>query len=207
MFYSDAKQDCFVANMLDFKTTGFYLDIGSAHARKNNNTFYFDQIGWSGICVEFDRRWIDSYKERNNCRLIHRDALRIDWRDLFNTYAVPLVIDYVSLDVDEFSTAILKKLPLDTWSAKVITIEHDYYRFGAKWQLQQREYLQSKGYHLVCADVYVEQPGFTQEKASFEDWWVMPKFVNLSLIERVQSIQSYPSQIISKFGDRRNWFR
>lgn len=207
MFYSDAKQDCFVANMLNFKQTGFYLDIGSAHARKNNNTFHFDQIGWTGICVECDRGWLDSYKERKGCRLIHKDALRIDWRDLFNTYVVPLVIDYISLDVDEFSTAILKKLPLDTWSAKIITIEHDHYMFGDKWQAQQRDILQNQGYYLLCSDVFVEQPDFTQEKASFEDWWISPKWFDRRIIDKIQSSHCTPSQIISKFGDRKNWFR
>jgi hypothetical protein len=207
MFYSDAKQDCFVANMLNFKQTGFFLDIGSAHARKNNNTFHFDQIGWSGICVEWDKRWVDSYKERKSTRLINKDALRVDYRDLFNAYSVPLQIDYISLDVDEFSTTILQKLPLDKWSTKILTIEHDYYRFGDKWQAQQRDILTGLGYHLICADVFVEQPDFTQEKASFEDWWISPKWFDTSLVQKIESSHIVPSQIIDKFGDRKNWFR
>lgn len=207
MFYSDAKQDCFVANLLQFKNSGYYLDIGSAHARNNNNTFYFDQLGWKGICVEFDSRWEESYKERNNCKLIKKDALKIDWRDLFNAQSVPTTIDYISLDVDEFSLYVLKNLPLQTWSAKVITIEHDYYRFGDKWQAQQRAILQNLGYHLVCADVFVEQPDFAQEKASFEDWWISPGWFDSSIIHKIQSSHLYPSEIINKFGDRRNWFR
>lgn len=206
MFYSDAKQDCFVANILGFTKSGYYLDIGSAHARRNNNTFYFDQLGWKGVCVEYDPNYNLSYQERKNCTYLNKDALRIDYGQLLLQNYPSSTIDYLSLDIDEHSLTILKKLPLHNTIFKVITIEHDFYRFGDKYQIQQREILLSYGYKLLCADVYVEQPDFKAENCSFEDWWINPSFFDQS-IQKIESSNCYPSQIITKFNDRRNWYR
>ena len=41
MFQSDARQDQFVANMLQFKKDGYYVDIGGCHSTNSNNTFFF----------------------------------------------------------------------------------------------------------------------------------------------------------------------
>lgn len=207
MYFSDAKQDAFVANILGFPRKGFYLDIGSAHSVKHNNTFYLDLLGLKGICIEFDSQWNSTYNTRNNCLYLNKDATAIDYNLLFDTNNFSQDIDYLSLDIDELSFSILQKLPFNRYRFKVITIEHDYYRFGDEYRKKQREFLESNGYYLLCADVYVEQPTFDKENASFEDWWVYPSFFNANLLEKIKSDNCYPSQIIYKFGDRTNWYR
>jgi hypothetical protein len=42
MFNSDAKQDEFVANILQFKRGGFYLDIGGCSSMASNNSYFFE---------------------------------------------------------------------------------------------------------------------------------------------------------------------
>lgn len=208
MYYSDAKQDSFVSNLLKFKTTGFYLDIGSAHAKNNSNTYHFDSIGWKGICIENDPVWVSSYELRSNCHLVCHDALTLDYEKVLSDFECPKEPDYLSLDVDEMTTDILNLLPLKKWRFKVITIEHDYYRFGDKYRKVQRDFLSSLGYLLLCSDVFIEQPPpYSKENASFEDWWVFPSYFEMSELNKVNSSNSYPSQIISKFGDKNNWYR
>lgn len=198
MFNGQARQDEFVAHMLNFKKDGWYLDIGSAHPTWTNNTYSFEQNGWKGICIEADSKFNNDYVHRN-CKYINQDATKIDYKSLFETEGFPLDIDYLSLDVDGATLNVLRLLPLSTYKFKVITIEHDYYLNGDKLQFVQREILSSFGYKLLCADVFVPYPDHSRPNCSFEDWWIHPMFFSEELIASIESSHLYPENIISKF--------
>lgn len=199
MFNSDARQDEFVANMTRFKRGGSYVDIGSCHSQRSNNTFFFDSMGWRGVCVELDPGHNDSYANRSNCLHLNQDALQVDWAAAFERAGLPATIDYLSLDVDDASLEVLRRLPTDRYRFRVITIEHDFYRAGDANRAAQRELLSSLGYRLVCPDVYVEQPDFPHPNCPFEDWWAHPDEFDPGLLERVHSYCELPSRIIQKF--------
>jgi hypothetical protein len=200
MFYSDARQDQFVANILGFKKNGVYIDIGSCHSIISNNTFFFDSLNWRGICIEINSEFNESYSSRNNCTFLNTDAVEVNYNKIFIDNNFPKSIDYLSLDIDTLSLHVLSKLPLDEWRFKVITIEHDSYLYGDEYRKKQRDILESEGYFLVCSDVYVQQPGFDRPNSSFEDWWIDPKEFDSNLISKIKSEFSYPSEIISKFS-------
>lgn len=206
MFFSDAKQDRFVANMLNFQDKGFYLDIGSADSCSNNNTFYFDSLGWEGICIEYNPIYNRGYLKRKGCNFFNKDATTFNYSTALMKLNPKNVIDYISLDIDEMSYYVLKLLPLDKFRFKIMTIEHDFYRFGDKYRSEQRKYLTDNGYFLICSDVCVQQPDFKSERCSFEDWWINTDFFEKSLINQIKSEWCYPSQIISKFNQRDNWY-
>lgn len=197
MFNSDAKQDQFVANMLKFKKDGTYLDIGSCDSTCSNNTYFFDNIGWRGICIEMDSKCNNSYVNRKNCNYLNEDATKVDYLKILDGY--PEVIDYLSLDVDTLSLSVLDILPLDKYKFRVITIEHDSYLYGNEYKKPQREILTKAGYELICSDVFVEQYGFNQPMCSFEDWWIYPSEFDNDLINKIKSENNYPSQILNKF--------
>lgn len=199
MFNSDAKQDQFVANILSFKRDGYYLDIGSCHSIMSNNTCYFQNLNWSGICVEIESSYNNSYSNRRGCHYHNDDAIKLDYRSLFVKYNFPQTIDYLSLDIDTLSLDVLNKLPLDEYRFRVITIEHDSYLYGDIYKKPQREILVKNGYLLICADVFVQQSGFNRENCSFEDWWIDPSQFSPTLIDKIKSSGLYPSQIIEKF--------
>jgi hypothetical protein len=52
---------------------------------------------------------------------------------------------------------------------------------------------------LLCANVYVEQPGYEGKEFSFEDWWIDPNEFDNDLIEKIKCDSTLPSVIISKF--------
>lgn len=199
MYNSDAKQDQFVSRLFDNKNDGFYLDIGSCDSICSNNTFYFDQIGWKGICIEIDSKYNYSYNSRKNCLFINDDAKKIDYSLHFDEYNVPEIIDYLSLDVDTLSLDVLQVLPFEKFKFNVITIEHDSYLYGDKYKKLQRDILSSYGYELICSDVLVEQPGFYNTNCPFEDWWVLKSSFNESLLNQIRSDRELPSTILSKF--------
>jgi hypothetical protein len=199
MFNSDARQDEFVANMLQFKKDGYYVDIGACHSINSNNTFFFDSLNWKGICVEIESQYNDSYNFRKNCVYLNQDATKIDFEVLFRENNFPSTIDYISLDIDTQSLYVLSELPLSKYNFRVITIEHDYYLYGDKYKKAQRTILEQFGYTLICSDVYVQQPGFNRENCSFEDWWIKSNEFDNELITKIKSNSEYPSEIIKKF--------
>ncbi len=198
-FYSDAKQDQFVANILDFKKDGYCVDIGSCHSIISNNTYVFQDLGWTSISVEIESGYNESYSSRKSGVHLNENALEVDYKKIFEEYEFPKSIDYLSLDVDTISLNVLRVLPLDEYRFKVITIEHDGYLYGDKYREQQRNLLTSYGYMLLCSNVYVEQPGYEGKEFPFEDWWIDPSEFSEDLIQKIKCENTLPSVIISKF--------
>jgi hypothetical protein len=198
-FYSDAKQDQFVANILDFKKDGYCVDIGSCHSIISNNTFYFQDLDWTSVSVEIESGYNDSYSSRKKGVHLNENALEVNYKEVFEEYEFPRSIDYLSLDVDTLSLNVLRILPFDDYHFKVITIEHDGYLYGDEYREHQRNILSSHGYLLLCGNVRVEQPGYEGKECPFEDWWIYPSEFNQELIDKIKSEDEYPSQIIAKF--------
>ena len=183
MFNSDARQDEFVANLLKFKKNGYFLDIGSCDSIGSNNTFFFESLDWNGVCVEIEERYNSSY-ERRRCHYLNKDALQIDYEKLFLNKNFPNDIDYLSLDIDSLSYDVLTKLPLDKYKFKAITIEHDFYLYGLEYKQKQIDYLNNKGYFLLCENVYVQQAGFDKEGCPFEDWYIDPFTTDKHIVDK-----------------------
>jgi hypothetical protein len=199
MYNADAKQDQFVAEILNFKKDGTYLDIGSNDSIKSNNTYFLaDSLDWKGICIEMDGSFSSTYKRKNNL-FLSQNAAMVDYNGIFlDFFGDVRSIDYLSLDVDTASLSVLKNLPLSNFRFRVITIEHDYYLYGETYRAEQRNILGSNGYLLLCSDVYAEQEGYYGKQCSFEDWWIDPNEFSVDIIDKVKSSFEYPSSIISK---------
>ena len=200
-FYSDDKQDEFVANMLKFKRNGHYVDIGSCSSVGSNNTYFFESLGWKGICIEKNPMFNESYLTRT-CNYFNEDALEVDYEKLFAEQGFPLSIDYLSLDVDQESTAVLKKLPLDKYRFKVITIEHDSHVYGDLYKGEQREILKSKNYFLLGEDVLNQSGRNIGAEHAWEDWWVDPACFEKSELEKLYSFRLDTKQIMQKFEEK-----
>lgn len=196
-FYSDDKQDIFVANLLKFKRDGYYLDIGSSSSVGSNNSFFFESLDWKGICIEKNPMFNSSYESRT-CIYINEDALKVDYEKVFEENEMPLVIDYLSLDVDEASTEVLKILPLYKYKFKVITCEHDSHFFGDKYKKRQRKILLSKGYFLLGEDMLNQSGRNIGQQHAWEDFWVHPDFFEKDFLEKIYSCRVFTDEIINK---------
>jgi len=171
-FYSNAGQDEFAFKLNNKKTNGFYLEIGCGDPIFENNTIFLESIGWSGISIDYVQH---DYSNRKN-KYFKENALEISYKHFLRENNTPKIIDYLSLDIDLSTTDCLSRLPLNEYTFKVITIEHDAYRFGDGPRSAQRKILTNAGYYLLCADV-TTPPLF--ENQYFEDWWVHPSYINI----------------------------
>ena len=189
-FHSQANQDEFVFNILNKKTDGMFVDIGSGDSVIDSNSYFLESVGWRGICV--DIRKLDYSKRK--CKFYNADALSLNYNTMFVDNEFPSIIDYLSLDIDDNTAKCLELIPLDKYQFKVITIEHDSYRLGHVLREQERFVLYKFGYCLICQDVTFNglKPG-----EYFEDWWVNPVYVRD--IEHIECTEEFSTNIIKKF--------
>ena len=58
---SQAFQDIFVYFILNINN-GYFLDIGSSDPENINNTYFLENKGWSGLCIDLEKY---DYSNRN----------------------------------------------------------------------------------------------------------------------------------------------
>lgn len=183
-FYSQLSQDEFVDvllyKILGKKDHGFYLEIGAGEPVLMNNTNYFERNhGWTGTSIDtqegLDRLW---YSYRKNL-LLTEDATKSNYISILETF--PQVVDYLSIDIDGYYDLVLHRIPFKDYVFKIITIEHDFCRFGEIYRDKERKILTALGYHLLCPDV-------SSGGESSEDWWVHPSAFPPSVFSKITAL-------------------
>lgn len=202
VYWSQAWQDEFVANMLNFKRDGHFLDIGSTDGMNQSNSYFLEsEMGWKGICVERGVGYTEHYRKNRNCIFLNEDATQIDYKALFIANAYPSRIDYLSVDIDENSALALKKLPLDDYRFSIITIEHDAYRFSDSLRSEERAILNAHNYTLLFPNVLVPLGCGMGPDLPFEDWWVDASAFNVDqlskLVIKLTPDKLYPDHIVT----------
>jgi hypothetical protein len=199
-YNSQVGQDKFVLSVLKNKKNGYFIEIGSNDPKLINNTFILEKdFNWSGIMVEYDGKWLQSYKEtRTNSIHVIDDATKIDYKTLFVNNKVPHNIDYLQIDLDVCNRSTLDTLELfnntifDNYKFATITFEHDIYS-GDHFNTRQtsRNIFLKRGYILVFPDV-------KNGSNAFEDWYVHPDLVDMNYINKVKTNESLEfNQIMS----------
>lgn len=202
VYHSQAWQDEFVANLLNFKHNGYFIDIGSTDGINQSNSYFFEsELTWQGICVERGLGYTEHYNKNRTCTFLNTDALQIDYKSLLDNLSYPKQIDYLSIDIDENSSKVLSKLPLDKYKFSVITIEHDAYRFAHTLRNEEREALRHYGYTLLFPDVLVPLGCGMGPDLPFEDWWIDASMFDIDqlnkLTVKLTPDKLYPDYIVT----------
>ncbi len=186
--YSQASQDRFVHvllyQILDKKDEGYYLEIGAGHPTITSNTYFFEKnLGWKGSSIDISEEHKKLWHATRQNALLIEDATQSDYGSILKPF--PQVIDYLSLDIDASYDILLKKISFKDYIFKIITIEHDFYRFGDEFRAEERKILTAFGYHLLCPDVSVF---FNGKNCIFEDWWVHPSAFPADVFSKLKSL-------------------
>ncbi len=193
---SQAGQDLWVKAMLidtGMVPRGTFLDIGANHPVELSNTYALEQQGWSGVLVDNDSVVMDlCTAARPKTPFWRIDATTFNWRGMLPA-VMPMFkpVDYLSLDVDQATTATLRILLESDYRFRVATIEHDAYRFGPDPRAEQRAMMKAAGYELICSDVM-------SNGCEFEDWWVDPMLVDLEVARSFTCNQTNGLEIVSR---------
>jgi hypothetical protein len=178
---SQAAQDSFVMNMLDWKSEGYYLEIGAYDPVKLSNTYTLEQqYNWSGVSL--DRTKIDFSSRKNPC--ITTDATTCDYSEILEEANAPKIIDYLQLDIDPAPNTLraLKIIPFDKYQFKVITFEHDAYRGHDLVRKESRDIFQKLGYKLLISNLGNPDP--------YEDWYIHPDLVDNKIWSKYEGINN-----------------
>lgn len=185
---SQASQDRFVYVMLyEFlgkSDEGYYLEIGAGHPSYGNNSYILEKtLGWKGVSIDISDEYQKAWSYARTNPLFIEDAIQSNYLYLLRSF--PKTIDYLSLDIDSSYDVVLQKIPFHEHIFKIITIEHDFYRFGELYRKKEREILSSLGYYLLCPDVSVF---FNGADSVFEDWWIHPSAFSDDMISALTSL-------------------
>jgi methyltransferase FkbM-like protein len=195
VFQSQAGQDRFVhalAVLGEGLTKGTFLDIGCNDPIIRNNTYALEQIGWTGLLVDCEPSWADVMRANRRSPFVCADVETIDWRAVLGQHKMPAAIDYLSFDVDGAGLQALKVMPWADVRFRILTVEHDAYRFGDGVRQDMRAVLRDQGYELLCSDVM-------NDGLPFEDWWVDPLTVDMTIASRFQTTEAMAwSRIVSR---------
>ena len=183
-FYSQANQDKFVYSLLygllDKQDKGYYLEIGASEPIYINNSYFFEKnVQWDGVSIDISDQFVELWQATRKNLLLSEDATRSNYTSILKNF--PRVIDYLSLDVDGYYDVVLEKVINSDHVFKVITIEHDFYRFGDAYRQKERTILTELGYYMLCSDV-------SNEGNAFEDWWIHPDFFPASVFSKLTTL-------------------
>jgi len=184
MYLGQANQDKFVLNILKEKTNGYFLEIGSHDPIFINNTYLLEQkYGWKGIMVECEYKYLPLYKQhRPNSIHVINDATKVDYKNIFETNNMPVLFDYLQIDLEAGNGSTLKTLQkldseiFDTYKFATVTFEHDIYttNFG-NTRLESRDIFKKRGYICVFEDI-------NNMGNPYEDWYVHPDLVDMNYV-------------------------
>lgn len=184
--FSQVYQDMFTLSMLNGKKNGTFLEIGGADPFKGNNTALLEKnFDWTGVSLEYDEKFIENYRNNRSAKLLHTDALLLDYEKLLSENFQGNTIDYLQLDIEpaRHTYECMLKIPFDKYKFAVITYEHDYYVDITKsYREKSREFLTNNGYVLVANDISPDG------KSNFEDWWVHPDLVDENILQKMKSV-------------------
>jgi hypothetical protein len=166
---SQAYQESFVLNVLNFKFFGTFLELGAGDGIEASNTFLLEnKFNWKGLSLEYDREINTAFKTMRRTECLCEDATKWEAIRHLERRDFPKQIDYLQIDVDPAKQSLetLVNLPLGDYRFSTITFEHDYYvEKNPEVRDASRTLLRSLNYHLFFA-------GVQTNGRNFEDWWI-----------------------------------
>jgi hypothetical protein len=169
------SSDSFALDILNYKTNGYYVEMGSADPIKGNTTYKMEsEYDWKGVGFELNEEHAKKYNSVRKNPCLVADATKFNYLKYFEENNFPKQIDYLQIDIESpisYNGRSLEPigqplngliaLPLSQYRFTIISFEHDtilHYKH-ASMRDAQREILNNLGYSLVA-------------KIGHEDWWV-----------------------------------
>ena len=165
--YAQAAQDLFVLSVLNGKREGKYLEMGCWMPQEINNSYLLEKhFAWTGMSFDTDAAAVNYFNSLRSNHAHVADCTKLDYDFIIKTLGP--YIDYLSLDLEPADVTLqcLQSIPFDRLHFKVITFEHDKYRFGDAVRDAGRKIFYDAGYELVVSDL--GEPACN----AFEDWYV-----------------------------------
>ena len=66
-FSSQFGEDRFLVEQKLVPTSGVFVDVGAGDPVRFSNTYYLEQLGWEGVCIDADPRQIEALTRQRTC--------------------------------------------------------------------------------------------------------------------------------------------
>jgi hypothetical protein len=194
--FSKERQDEFAYYLIGNR--GTFLDIGCQHPHNGNNTQALEILGWKGVLIEKRQRFINLCKNMRKNPSFCVDATSNDMISIISNHFSDKKIDYISLDVDQWSIKALERVIESGLSFKCMTFEHavdfgdDSLDIdGRDMKSISKNILEENGYYPLFENVKLKSG------KAWEDWWINPSDFPES-IKNIHSIGCYYDECILK---------
>ena len=67
IFQGEVLQDLYAYLFFNGKKDGFYIDIGANDGKHQSNTYFFEHMGWKGVCIEPQKDIFEILKQNRKC--------------------------------------------------------------------------------------------------------------------------------------------
>ena len=175
-FTGKEQQDQFAYYLLGSKST--FLDVGCYHPIQWNNTFALENLGWFGLLVDIEEKWVDLCRQNRKNKTLLCDVASDKFIETLEANWPTKHFGYVSMDADSGNVAAVASFLSAGFTFDVMTYEHDSYEFGNERKEPTKKALEQNGYILLFEDVRC-----TEENLAWEDWWINPKTFDDSLLK------------------------
>jgi len=187
---SQAHQESFVLNVLNWKRSGTYVEIGAFHAFEISNTSRLEkEFGWVGVAFEINASRVQAYNELRDNKCVLGDATLMDYQVIFDELKLPDSIDYLQIDIEPSRKSLkaLIKIFKSNRKFKVVTFEHDAYAdIMSKFvRMLSRIIFYSNQYSLAIGNVSNEGA----PDSPFEDWWI-----HRSILSEIVNLEEFQSR-------------
>ena len=104
-FFSQFGEDRWIINNLKIPKMGTFIDIGTADGITFSNTYYFEKLGWHGICFEPDP---DNFNKAKKCRNNVIKAAISNKNSILDFYMSSISSDWSSLKPTKYYSKVIK---------------------------------------------------------------------------------------------------
>jgi FkbM family methyltransferase len=94
-FHSQYGEDRFLAARRRLPRDGVFVDVGAGDPIRFSNTYYFEQHGWTGLCVDADTRQVEALRRVRTCV--------VEWAAVAS---IPAEVEFLQADEPEYSTTL-----------------------------------------------------------------------------------------------------
>lgn len=194
--YSQIAQDKFVLNFFENKS-GYFLDLGCGDGFSEpcgNNTLLLENCGWDGLGVDFNQSYIKNFLLNRKSKAVCADLTKTKLKEILQNNNCPMIIDFLSFDVDQATESVLNSFPSQDYKFKLIAFEHNLYLGNSSIYCGLKEKAKKvfgDEYEILIEDVKLENHG------AVEDWYVN-KELTCSL-KKVYLKDLYPNEILKAY--------
>lgn len=198
-------QDKWVLETLEFKTGGFFVDLGSYNGIKDNNTYVLEKdYGWNGICVENSLDHWNQLVTARTCNKFHTTIYTYDGQckidesgkiidneevgNIVNCQTFDTVmtqdghtglIDYLSVNLGGREDDVVLSIDLKKYEFQLISIQVNRHKTPHKYIDEAFLYLWNNGYERMVFGVLGADPTRDSYGNCYEDWYYNKKYISV----------------------------